>query len=615
MYYCRNCGSEVKGRFCSNCGQKRETHDFTFRVLLTNTFKTLTNMEKGFWYNLVHLTKDFRDTIWGYLDGKRIQIYNPISYAVIGVTLLLLSGEIVEDMRPDAGQVEEILKPFSSRTIGAGFEASYKFGYFLGQLSHSKYFWLFSIFVFALPASLFFRSRKYTEHLVIQAFVVGHAAFLGIVLLNLRSNFMQILSLENVVLLMLLNTWVYWKIEKDTPSWILGPVNVLVGFFLFLLFMYPISLLKEPLTKPRFSYETVISDLKHPWSITFQNDTVALITEKDGGLVQAHLNREEKTIIKNLPTDLVKDIRAKDERDNAGLFEVIIDPKFHYNRWLYLSYAAQTAEGTTTKIVRGELRNDSLVNHLTLLEVAPAQKDRFHYGGGMVWGPDDRLYISVGERFYNEIDQPALPVSQDPTDARGMIYRINPDGSIPEDNPDFGRNAVPGAYAIGIRASQGLAINPRDKMIWFTDHGSRGGDEINVLRRGANYGWPIKTTGKYRNEDYTPPEIEMDDYMPHVISWKETVAPTGLHFYQGTQIEIFRRRVLVPGLSKGSLWSLRVLNNRQLFDEINLMEDNPTRLRKVRQSPNGKLYLLTDEYEGRLIEMKYRERWYERFFD
>ncbi len=615
MHICKNCGSELRGRFCANCGQKRETHDFTFRILLANTFKTITNIEKGFWYNLFHLTKDFRNTIWGYLDGKRIQVYNPISYAFIGVTLLLLIGDFVDDLRPNKEYYENVLSPFSSRTIGAGLEASYKFGYFLGQLSHSKYFWLFSIFAFSLPASLFFRKRKYTEHLVIQAFVVGHAAFLGIILLNIRNSAIPIFSIENLILLMILNTWVYWKMEKDLPSWLLGPITVLLGYFLFILMMIPISLLKEPLTQPRFKYETVVSDLKHPWSIAFQNDSIALITEKDGGLIKANLKSQERKALKNLPVDLVKDIRAKDERDNAGLFEILLDPKFNFNRWVYLSYAAQKEEGTTTKVIRAQVRNDSLVNHKVLLDIAPARTDRFHYGGGMIWGPDDRLYISVGERFYNEKDQPSLPVAQDPTDARGMIYRINPDGSIPADNPRFGRAAIPGTFAIGVRATQGLAINPTDKAIWFTDHGSRSGDEINVLKPGANYGWPIKTTGTYRDEDYTPPDLEIEDYMPHVISWKQTIAPTGLHFYRGRRIKYLRNRLLVPGLSEGSLWSFRVIRGRQLFEETSLMQEEPVRLRKVKQSPNGKLYLLTDELEGRILEMTYQERWYEKFLN
>lgn len=354
---------------------------------------------------------------------------------------------------------------------------------------------------------------------------------------------------------------------------------------------------------PKPEKEVILDGLKRPWSIAFLTEEEVLISEKEGSLLKVNLTTKVKTLIKGYPTDTVDSIR--DFGDNSGKFEVVLDPNFAQNKYVYLSYAAKNDTLKTTKIVRATLENDALTNIKTLLVAAPYSNERHHYGGGMVFGQDGKLYITIGGRLFNEKDEPAIPISQDVQDRRGKIYRINPDGSIPQDNPNFGANAVAGLYALGIRASQSLTVEPITKKIWFSEHGTVQGDEINVLQAGANYGWPIKTTGKYRFEGYKPPKLTDSTYTDPVWVWSQTVAPTGLTFYTGDEFPLWKGNLLVGGLSKGSLWRMSI-EGETIKSTEELFVDERLRLRKVVQSPQGKLYLLTDEINGKLIRVKNR---------
>jgi len=161
---------------------------------------------------------------------------------------------------------------------------------------------------------------------------------------------------------------------------------------------------------------------------------------------------------------------------------------------------------------------------------------------------------------------------------------------------------VKGLYATGIRATQGFSIDPQTQQIWFSEHGTRQGDELNILKAGANYGWPFKTTGKYRTEDYRPEIPEGLDFEAPVHFWDQTVAPTGLVFYEGREFPQWQGNLIVPGLSKGSLWRMVISDDKVVAAEELFVNDR-VRLRKAAVSPRGQLYLLTDEENGRLIRV------------
>jgi glucose/arabinose dehydrogenase len=356
----------------------------------------------------------------------------------------------------------------------------------------------------------------------------------------------------------------------------------------------------EKLAKPE--KEIILDQLKRPWSIAFLSEDEVLISEKEGDLLKVNLLNKGRTKISGFPTDMADSIAFYHPGDNTGKFEILLDPEFAKNKFLYISYAAKSDKGKTTKIIRAVLEDNSLKKIQTLFIATPYTFERVHYGGGMTFGPDGKLYFTIGERLFNEKSEPALPIAQNVQDKRGKIYRINPDGSIPKDNPDFGPEAVPGLYAIGIRAAQGIFYNANTNKIWFSEHGTIQGDEINILTPHANYGWPIKTTGKYRFTDYKPPVVN-DALADPVWSWLQTVAPTGLLFYTGDEFPSWKNNLLVGGLSIGSLWRMTVEGDKIKSSE-ELFVDDRKRLRKVVQSPAGKLYVLTDEMNGMLIRLK-----------
>jgi aldose sugar dehydrogenase len=352
---------------------------------------------------------------------------------------------------------------------------------------------------------------------------------------------------------------------------------------------------------PKPEKETILEGLKRPWSLAFLSETEVLISEKEGDLSRFNLTKKEKFKVNGFPTDLEDSLGGFG--DNTGKFEVLLDPNFKENKFIYLSYAAKSPKGRTTKIVRSMLENDALRDIKTLFVAEPYTKERYHYGGGMVFGADGKLYFTIGERLFNEKDEPELPIAQNLEDKRGKIYRINSDGTIPNDNPNFGNKATPGLYAMGIRASQGLTVNPITKNIWFSEHGTIQGDEINILKARANYGWPMKTTGKYRFAEFAPKPIDGNVYTDPVWSWFHTVAPTGLQFYTGTEFPSWKNDLLVGGLSKGSLWRIKT-EGETIKSAEELLVDDRVRIRKITQSPSGRLFILTDEVNGKLIRIK-----------
>lgn len=352
--------------------------------------------------------------------------------------------------------------------------------------------------------------------------------------------------------------------------------------------------LGAPQTPVRLDRNVIVEDLKSPWGMAFVSADEVLITEKEGGLILADVRTGEVMAISGLPSDLFDGIRSEVPFDNSGLFDVALDPEFDSDPWLYLSYSAYRSAGLTTKVVRARLIDGALEDMETLFVAEPfTQGEFFHFGGGLAFGADRKLYVTVGERIFNERDNPPVPIAQDPADRRGKIYRLNRDGSIPDDNPDFGDDAVPGLYAMGIRASQGITLHPRTGELWFSEHGSRQGDEINRLAPGANYGWPIVTSGRYRNDDYTPPSARDDVFEPPAWSWGQTVAPTGLTFYFGSDFPEWEGDLFVSGLSGGSFWRFGFDGDLVVSLEA-LFIDDRVRSRDVAVSPDGGLYMLTD---------------------
>lgn len=372
--------------------------------------------------------------------------------------------------------------------------------------------------------------------------------------------------------------------------------------------------------------QTVMDGLARPWSMDFFNENEALIAEKEGNLLRVNLETKSKIIIQSFPKDLFKNFDydssqhrlytypgnlkdgTKNLMFNGGIFQVLLDPNFKTNNFIYVSYVSEKEKNKFygTKVIRAKLIENKLTEIKEIFIATPYSDGLFHFGGGMAFGADGKLYLTMGERLFTEGHEPEVPIAQDLTDKRGKIYRINSDGSIPKDNPDFGENAPKGLYAVGIRAAQGLTLNKETGQIWFSEHGTNQGDEINVLKPGANYGWPIKTSGTYRGPTFVPPKMENTIFTNPIWYWKQTVAPTGLTFYTGNEFPEWRGNLIIPGLSGGSLWRV-VIAGETVKSMEQLFIDQPIRLRKAVQSPEGKLYLLTDEPNGRILRVMISE--------
>jgi len=360
----------------------------------------------------------------------------------------------------------------------------------------------------------------------------------------------------------------------------------------------------------------IMDGLKRPWSMAFLSEEKALVAEKDGDLLLIDLGSKLKTRITGFPNDLAdsllidlskypkstypNDSNGKKLKYNAGIFEVVLHPEFNANSRIYVSYVAEKDQQFTTKVITAILKDNTLQDIETILVVDPYCDGLFHFGGGMVFGNDGKLYITIGERLFGDSLQPELPIAQNHLDGRGKIYRLNPDGSIPSDNPDFGTESVPGMFALGIRAAQGLTVDPRNGDIWFSEHGTRQGDELNILKPGSNYGWPIKSTGGYRG-GYVPPQLERD-YTDPVWSWYKTIAPTGLIFYTGNDFPTWKNDMILPGLSRGNFWRLHIEDQKVISVEELFINDRH-RTRKAVQSPKGELFILTDEDNGKILQI------------
>ena len=361
--------------------------------------------------------------------------------------------------------------------------------------------------------------------------------------------------------------------------------------------------------------ELIMDGLKRPWSMAFLSDHEALLAEKDGDLLRIDLKSKTKTVIQGFPSDLADSLlivesnyptgtypRGSDGfkgRYNAGIFEVLLDPEFNSNQTIYVSYVSEKDQKYATKVIKAKLVGNRLQNVQTLLLALPYADGLFHFGGGMILD-EGKLIITVGERLFGDALQPAMPIAQDYEDTRGKIYRINTDGSIPIDNPGIADNAVKGIYATGIRAAQGLTKDPLTGKIWFTEHGTIQGDELNILEAGNNYGWPVKSTGGYRG-GYEPPQLDRVFTNPK-WSWYKTIAPTGLTFYSGHEFPQWKGNLIVPGLSRGNFWRIDIQNDEIVSVEELFINDRH-RTRKAVQSPDGELYILTDEQDGKIIRI------------
>ncbi|MDW8322866.1 MAG: PQQ-dependent sugar dehydrogenase [Burkholderiales bacterium] len=339
----------------------------------------------------------------------------------------------------------------------------------------------------------------------------------------------------------------------------------------------------------RFRVVTLVRGLEHPWGLAFLPDGRLLVTERPGRLRIVAQGRLDPQPVQGLPP-----IR---QHGQGGLLDVALHPRHAENGWLYLSYAGQSGQAWGTEVLRGRLKGGRLIDVQVIFRMQPKLASGFHFGSRLVFDRDGRLYVTLGDR-----GEQARAQRLD--DHVGAVVRILDDGRVPPDNPFIGQEGVlPEIYSYGHRNIQGAALHPHSGRVWVVEHGPQGGDEVNVLYPGLNYGWPVIT---YGTEYGTGAPIGEGTHKPGMVQplkhWTPSIAPSGAAFYTGDRFPRWRGDLLVGALRHRMLVRLRLAGERVVEEER--MLEGIGRIRDVRVGPDGLVYLLTDEPDGRLLRLE-----------
>ena len=336
--------------------------------------------------------------------------------------------------------------------------------------------------------------------------------------------------------------------------------------------------------------ETVASGLEHPWALAFMPDGRMLVTEKPGRL---RIVSPDGTL--SAPLLGVPAVYAVGQ---GGLLDVALDPAFAVNRLVYISYAEAGSGGAGTAVARGTLGATGLENVTVIYRQRPKVQGGGHYGSRLVFAADGKLFVTQGDRM-NYRDR-----AQDLAQGMGKIMRIDPDGTVPQDNPLVSRaGAQPEIWSYGHRNAQAAAFDPATGALWTVEHGARGGDELNQPKAGRNYGWPVITYGR----DYSGARIgegsAKEGMEQPVYYWDPVIAPSGMAFYTGDAIPGWKGSILVGSLSPGGLVRLEMRNGRVMKEE-RYLGDLRERFRDVQQGPDGFVYVVTDSPNGRVLRIR-----------
>ena len=332
--------------------------------------------------------------------------------------------------------------------------------------------------------------------------------------------------------------------------------------------------------------DTLASGLEHPWGIAFLPDGGMLVTERAGRL--RILSREGAL---SDPLSGVPDVVVAGQ---GGLLDVALDPKFDETKLVYLSYAEAGKGGAGTAVARGRLTEGGLADVQVIFRQTPKVDGGNHFGGRLAFTPDGKLLVTLGERF-------KFDPAQDLTSHLGKVVRINSDGSVPADNPFISQqDAQPEIWSYGHRNPQGIAIHPETGKLWETEFGPRGGDELNILAPGANYGWPVVSWGTHYNGKDIPNPPTHPEFTDAIRHWTPVISPSGISFYTAGTIPSWNGNLLIGGLSSEGIVRLKLDGDKVIGEE---RIDLNARIRDVAQGPDGAVYALTDEDDGKVLRL------------
>lgn len=344
----------------------------------------------------------------------------------------------------------------------------------------------------------------------------------------------------------------------------------------------------------KFQQEVIVDGLNHPWGFVFLSPNEVLVTERSGSLKRLSLNhlplKDNKAIlqeIKNAPTVVVE--------GQGGLLDVTKHPDFDTNRYLYFSYSKQLDDEVTLAVARGELSGERVVNMQDIFVSNAASNSAIHFGSRLVFDENKHLFITIGDRGERDL-------AQDLSFHAGKVIRITDTGQILTSNPFIQKaNAQPEIYSWGHRNPQGMVYDKTKKQLWINEHGPRGGDEVNLIQSGNNYGWPVITYGREYNGDIITDETHKPGMEQPQWKWVPSIAPSGM-----AQITAPNPYDLKPGLMVGALKD-RLIAHLEVANNTIIKETRfpiGERVRQIKVGPDNFLYIITDSSNGKLIRLK-----------
>jgi glucose/arabinose dehydrogenase len=335
----------------------------------------------------------------------------------------------------------------------------------------------------------------------------------------------------------------------------------------------------------------VAHDLEHPWGLAFLPDGAMLVTERPGRLRRIASGGTVSPPLAGVP--------AVYSTQQGGLLDVTLSPRFAEDRLVYLSFAEPRENGSAaTAVARGRLGDAGLEGVTVIWRQEPAVRGPNHFGSRIVFRPDGTLFVTLGDRFDYREQAQALG------SGLGKIVRINADGSVPRDNPFVGRDdVVPAIWSYGHRNIQAAALQPGSGLLWTVEHGAKGGDELNRPEPGKNYGWPAISYGVNYGGTRISDRAEAPGMEQPLYYWDPVIAPSGATFYTGEAFPDWRNQLLVGSLVPGGLVRLTLEGTRVAREERHRDGQLDVRIREVVQGPGGRVFLLTDEDDGKVLRL------------
>ena len=337
--------------------------------------------------------------------------------------------------------------------------------------------------------------------------------------------------------------------------------------------------------------KTVVDSLTHPWGMAFLPDNRLLVTERAG---QLRILDTDSTL-----SEPVKGVPDVFNTGQGGLLDVALDPDFENNQWVYLSFSEPGEDSTaSTALGRGKWEEDQIKDFTVIFRQEPKVNGPNHFGGRIVFAPDGKLFLTLGERF-------KFDPAQDLSNHLGTLVRINPDGSVPSDNPFVGQeDAKDEIWSYGHRNTESAAIDPATDKLWIVEMGPMGGDELNQPTAGTNYGWPVVSWGDdYDGEDIPNPPTH-PEFADAVIHWTPTISPSGMLFYTGNMFPEWQNTALIGGLTASGIVRVRI--DGEQAEEVERIPLS-ARIRDIEQAPDGSLFVLTDEEKGKILHLRMLE--------